>query len=276
MIDVDAIGNPTTKELAALNRELGFQPIENHTPRSLSVAQITHYNERGYLMPFAGLAEEELQDLRGCFDRILKEALDRGDSSYSINTAHLRFGKIYDLMAHPAIMAPVRDLLGDDVIGWGAHFFCKLPRDGKRVPWHQDCIYWPLTPTTTVTVWLAIDDATPENANMRFIPRSHLHGPIEFDTTNSDDDVLNLSVNDATSHGDAPVDVSLPAGQFSLHSDLLLHGSEANESDRRRSGLTLRYAAADVRAHHGWHQKGIIVNGQDRDKHWQNAPRPED
>jgi len=40
----------------------------------------------------------------------------------------------------------------------------------------------------------------------------------------------------------------LTAGQMSIHSDLLLHGSGANESDRRRCGLTLRYCTADVRA----------------------------
>lgn len=273
-IDVDAIGNPSADELAALGRDLIFQPTENTAPSVLTSSQLSQFNELGYLLPFAGLAADEVSRFRGFFDRILNEALARGDSSYSINTAHLRFAEIYDLMSHPKILAPVKDLLGEDLIAWGAHFFCKMPKDGKRVPWHQDCIYWPLTPARTATVWLAIDDTSPENANMRFIPRSHLHGPIDFNITDSADDVLNLSVDNATSFGDEPVDVALNAGQFSIHSDLLLHGSEANDSDKRRCGFTIRYAAAKVRAHHGWHQKGIIVSGNDPDRHWLNAPRP--
>ncbi len=48
------------------------------------------------------------------------------------------------------------------MIGWGSHFFCKMPNDGKTVAWHQDSSYWPLTPTKAVTVWLAVDDADPE------------------------------------------------------------------------------------------------------------------
>ena len=24
------------------------------------------------------------------------------------------------------------------LVGWGAHFFCKMPRDPKTVSWHQD------------------------------------------------------------------------------------------------------------------------------------------
>ena len=122
--------------------------------------------------------------------------------------------------------------------------------DGKRVPWHQDCPYWPLTPTRTATVWLAIDDATPENANMRFIAGSHLNGVIDYEMSDSPDLVLSREVKNESRFGQ-PVDVALKAGQFSIHSDLLLHGSEANCSSKRRSGLTMRYAAAEVKAYLG-------------------------
>lgn len=273
-VDVDAIGNPSPEELAALGRDLAFRPVVNPNPVALSAGQIGDYNERGFVAPLAGLDGREVADLREFFDRILDAAVARGDSSYSINTAHLRFGEVYDLMSHPAILAPVRDLLGPDVVAWGAHFFCKLPGDGKRVPWHQDCAYWPLTPSRTVTVWLAIDDADPGNANMRFIPRSHRHGLADFTLSDSDADVLKLTVADVGRFGDTAVDDTLKAGEFSIHSDLLLHGSEANESNRRRCGLTMRYAAAEVRAHHGWHQKGVVVSGEDRSGHWLNSPRP--
>ena len=170
----------------------------------------------------------------------------------------------------------VGDLLGDDVIGWGGHFFCKMPGDGKRVSWHQDASYWPLTPSKTATMWLAIDDADPENANMRLIPGSHQKGHLTYRMSKEDEDnVLNQTVDDAETYGDAPVDITLKAGQASIHSDLLLHGSEANASERRRCGLTLRYCAADVRAQMGWQDKGIVVRGSDRSGHWTNQERPE-
>lgn len=66
----------------------------------------------------------------------------------------------------------------------------------------------------------------------------------------------------------------LRAGQCSIHSDLLLHGSEVNDSDRRRCGLTLRYCTPDVRGTLGWNNEGIIVSGRDPDNHWGNPPRP--
>jgi non-haem Fe2+, alpha-ketoglutarate-dependent halogenase len=86
--------------------------------------------------------------------------------------------------------------------------------------------------------------------------------------------VLNLKIENPERFGDAPVDDILRAGEASLHSDLLLHGSEPNASDRRRCGLTLRYCAAEVKAHLGWDDKGILVAGEDRAGNWKNAPRP--
>lgn len=274
MIKVDEIITPTAAQLAELTRQVGFVPAANPSPEILNPEQIQQYNEQGYLMPFNGLNDGEIRELRAFFDGLLAAFIELGRDSYSINTAHLRFARIYELVRHPSIVGPVSDLLGPNVVAWGSHFFCKMPHDGKRVDWHQDSTYWPLSPTKTVTVWLAIDDADPENANMRFIPRSHTHGLIDYDESDDDRDVLSMVVENPEQYGDAPVDVSLKAGQFSMHSDQLLHGSEPNGSDRRRCGLTIRYAAADVQAWFGWDQKGIVVKGEDVQGNWLNAPSP--
>ena len=272
---VDDIPNPSPSQLAELPRQIGFVTSENASPKTLSVSQIRQYNEQGFLMPFDGLDPAEARETRAFFDGVLAAFVELGRSSYSINTAHLRFARIYQLVQHPKIVDAVSDLLGPNVVCWGSHFFCKMPKAGKRVPWDQDSTYWPLSPTKTVTVWLAIDDADPENANMKFIPRSHLHGLIDYDETSEADTVLDLAVKNPNSYGDAEVDVQLAAGQFSMHSDLLLHGSEANESDRRRCGLTIRYAAADVTTWYDWHKKGFVVRGDNTSGQWANPEMPD-
>lgn len=274
MVKVDEIANPTPAQLAELPRQIGFVPAVNTRPVVLTKQQVDDYNSQGYLLPFDGLQADEVRELRAFFDGVLAAFIELGRSSYAINTAHLRFKRIYELVRHEAIVGPVVDLLGPNVVCWGSHFFCKMPGDGKRVPWHQDSTYWPLSPTKTVTVWLAIDDADPENANMKFIPRSHVHGLIDYDETHQADTVLDLAVKNPYSYGGPELDVTLRAGQFSMHSDLLLHGSDANQSDRRRCGLTIRYAAADVTTWYGWHQKGIVVRGTDSNQHWLNPPAP--
>ena len=265
---------PQAGELSGIVRDLRFHPSTVTDPRTLTREQVAAFNREGYLMPLRMFDAAEAAEIRAYFDDLLARTLATGGNSYSISTAHLQHRRVYDLLAHPRIVACVRDLLGEDVIGWGSHFFCKMPGDGKRVSWHQDASYWPLTPSKAVTAWLAIDDATVENACMRYIPRTHLLGHLTFTLSEDDDsNVLNQTVEGAESLGE-PVNVALRAGEISLHSDLLLHGSEANRSSRRRCGLTLRYCPADVRAGLGWNAKGVVVSGKDAARHWANPARP--
>jgi non-haem Fe2+, alpha-ketoglutarate-dependent halogenase len=265
---------PGQDEIRQMDRDLRFHPVDNEHPRALSVAQIEEFNRNGYLKGLRIFNQAESLENRRSFDDLLTRVLASGGTSYSISTAHLKYGRVYDLLTDRRIVAYVRDLLGENVIAWGSHFFCKMPHDGKRVSWHQDASYWPLSPSRTATVWLAIDDADRENACMRFIPGTHHFGHLTYRLTENDDaNVLNQSVENAEEFGE-PIDVALKAGEISIHNDLLLHGSEANDSDRRRCGLTLRYCAADVRAGMGWNEKGVVVSGSDPSGHWANPPRP--
>jgi len=263
------------KEVTDIARDLRFHPSTTANPKVLTPQQIEAYNRNGYLKGLRVFSAEEAIEQRRYFDALLAKVMATGGDSYSISTAHRKYGKVYDLLTHPRIVAYVKDLLGENVIGWGSHYFCKMPHDGKRVSWHQDASFWPMTPSKTVTVWLAIDDADVENAAMRFIPGTHNYGHLTYHLSEEDErNVLNQTVDNADQFGQ-PVDDVLKAGEISLHSDLLLHGSEANDSDRRRCGLTLRYCAAEVRAHMDWNQKGVIVSGSDPTGHWANQPRPD-
>jgi hypothetical protein len=265
---------PTQEELAALDRDLSFHPAVNPRPTTLTAAQIEQFNRNGYLKPFRIFDPADAHDLRAYFDKLLANVLAAGGTSYSISTAHAKYGRVFDVLTHPRVVALVKDLLGENVIAWGSHFFCKMPRDGKTVSWHQDASYWPLTPARAVTVWLAIDDADVGNACMKFIPGSHHYGHLTYRLSeDSESNVLDQTVENAEGIG-KPVYDELKAGECSIHSDLLLHSSEANTSDRRRCGLTLRYCSADVVAGLGWYEKGIWVSGRAAPGTWANRPRP--
>jgi len=109
---------------------------------------------------------------------------------------------------------------------------------------------------------------------MRFMAGSHHFGNLSFrECAPEEHSVLNLTVDNPEQYGTV-YDNLLQPGQISLHSDLLLHGSEPNHSERRRCGLALRYCAADVRATPDWAARGVIVYGKDPDDYWANPPRP--
>ncbi len=265
---------PGQSELEEIERDLRFHPAVNDTPQVLSRDQIARFNHDGYIRGIRIFSDGQISEIRAYFDKLLAAVVAAGGDSYSISTAHAKYGRVYDILTDRRIVALVKDLLGSDVVAWGSHFFCKMPHDGKAVAWHQDASYWPLTPSKAVTVWLAVDDADVENACMRFVSGSHHFGHLTYRPSDSTEhNVLNQTIENVEQYG-TPVDDELKAGEVSIHSDLLLHGSKANDSDRRRCGLTLRYCAAEVRAHMDWNQKGVIVSGSDPSGHWANRPRP--
>ncbi len=265
---------PDQTELDTLERDLSFHPSPVTQPHSLTLKQVEGYNRDGYVAPVPIFDAAEIADIRTYFDELLAQVIAAGGDSYSISSAHMRYGKVYDLLTHPRIVACVKDILGENVVGWGSHFFCKMPRDGKAVAWHQDASYWPLSPSKAVTVWLAIDDADVENACVRFVKGSHHFGHVTYRPSSPEEhNVLSQTIENPEQFGEI-VDDILKAGEMSMHSDLLLHGSEGNTSHRRRCGLTLRYAAAEVHAAMGWNSKGVIVSGSDPSGHWVNRPRP--
>lgn len=265
---------PTQDDLDRIERTLQFVPSTVTSPTVLSREQVEQFNRDGYVKGIRIFNDVEIAAHREYFDDLLAAVIAAGGDSYSISTAHMKYQRVWDLLTNQRIVSCVADLLGPNVIGWGSHYFCKMPRDGKSVSWHQDASYWPLSRSKTVTVWLAIDDADTENGCMKFLPGSHRHGHLEYrESTSDEDNVLDQTVEEIERFG-TPIDVTLAAGEISIHSDLLLHGSEANHSDRRRCGLTLRYCTPDVHAYLDWHLKGVVVCGEDASGHWGNPPRP--
>jgi ectoine hydroxylase-related dioxygenase (phytanoyl-CoA dioxygenase family) len=262
------------KQVSQLDRDLHFYPVVNQRPRVLTPSQVAAFNAQGYLTGLTAFAGPDATKNRVASDRVLEKFMQAGLGSYAIDRWHDRIDTIFDLATAPSILNIVEDIVGPDIICWATHYFCKLPGDDMGVAWHQDCSYWALTPSKTVTVWLAIDDADAENGCMRVIPGTHLHGHIGFRESEAGErNVLTQTIDQAEAMG-TPVNVELKAGQFSLHSDLLVHGSLPNRSTRRRCGLTLRYCSPDVRAYWDWNTWSILCRGKDRSGHWANVPRP--
>ncbi|MBE7463547.1 MAG: phytanoyl-CoA dioxygenase family protein [Planctomycetes bacterium] len=265
-----------TKPLAEIERVLDFVPCANTAPKKLTPDQIGRFNRDGGLAPLDVFSSSEMEHHRANFDRMLEIAQREGKDSYSVNGWHTRYAELYDLVTEPRVLAYVRDLIGEDFLCWGSHYFCKLPGDTKAVSWHQDAVYWPFSHSRTVTVWLAIDDADPENGCMQVLPGSHRHGPMKHGQSGeAEKNVLWLTAQGVDRFG-KPVDTVLKAGQIGIHSDMLLHSSPPNPSARRRCGLTMRYCPPSVKPYNGWGGRGILCSGEDRYGYWKYPPRPQE
>jgi hypothetical protein len=204
----------------------------------LSEAEIAQYHEDGYVIPNFRLSEATLEAIRSDHDRLLSrhpEYVDYCPSLLAYDLSFLNYART------PEILDMAEQLIGPDIALWNSSFFAKPAEVGRATPWHQDGEYWPIRPLATCTVWIAIDDSTPENGCLRLIRGSHRNKDLRQHETNPDP---NLTLNQElplTNHDeDQAVDIVLEAGQMSMHDVFLVHGSAANTSGKPRRGMTLR------------------------------------
>jgi hypothetical protein len=237
--------------------------------------EIAHYRSEGYVIPRWRLPPPRVAALRAALDELLRR--NPGVRPEKLVSAHLEGGAggngegvrgvrdFLDLAMDPEIVELVSGVIGEHVILWGCHVFCKPPQEGFETPWHQDGHYWPIRPLATCTAWVALEPSTRANGCLRVIPRSqarrqlfaHLHEDRE-------DLTLNQRLAPQTFDEASAIDLELEPGQMSLHDVYMVHGAQANRSPIRRTGVALRYMPSssvferDLRPVDG--QSGVPVN----------------
>ncbi|MCB1716637.1 MAG: phytanoyl-CoA dioxygenase family protein [Candidatus Competibacteraceae bacterium] len=205
----------------------------------LSQDQLDHYFENGYVIPDFRLPAETLAAIREDHDRLVQRHPEFSDYCSMLLRYDLSF---LNYARNPAILDMVEQILGPDFALWNSSFFAKPARGGRRTPWHQDGEYWPIRPIATCTVWIAIDDSTPENGCLQVIPGSHKAKRLfKHRTTDSKDVTLNQELLASEFDQNEAVDLVLEAGQISLHDVFMVHGSAGNPSGKPRRGMTLRF-----------------------------------
>ena len=256
----------------------------------LTDQEIETYRRDGLVIPSGyRLPPETLQRIGELYDKLLADNRDSPEFSADfILGPHLDANGTYGVkgdpewldFAHiPEILDMVEQLIGPDFILWGMTIFGKPAHNGKITPWHQDGDYYPIEPLETLTVWISLDGSTPENGCMRYIPGSHRgHRIYSHHFEHRDDYTLAQVIDDGQVDLEQARDIVLEPGQISLHDVYLVHGSEANRSDRRRMGLVLRIMPAssfynhdsgklkeDAGSPHGYSNRALfLLRGEDR------------
>ena len=263
------------------NIDLSFLPIENKSPKHLLVDDIKKYNKNGFVAPFNAFNKKESFEIRKQVDNLFikLQSYKDGRDSYSINCYQHKSKTIWNIVNTEKILNYVEDLIGPNIICWASHFFNKLPNDNRSVPYHQDASYWLLTPARTATVWLAIDNTDSQNSPMEFLPGSHKVGPLPWKVTERENPVLNQEIIGLEKFSKPHLNI-LKAGDFSLHADMIAHGSLPNVSNRRRCGLTIRYCnpSQTLPLHKMYAEKAILCRGSKPTGLWKycNTKKPLD
>lgn len=254
-----------------------WQTVGHATPE-----QVAFYRDQGYLKFGRIFTADEIAALRNHVDEMIA-ALPEGKRPEEMDRPHFTDPWLFRYLTHPRVLDVIQDFIGPDIALWSSHFIAKPKGDGKAVPWHTDGAYWQqrLKPMTVITLWLAVDPSTLENGCMRVVAGSQNEVAAaldQYETVDQRKNVFGSAIPEKFIDADRIVNLELAMGECSFHDSWTIHGSNANCSDKRRCGYTLRYMPASVEHHPDpkWPHQIYLVRGQDRTNGFnQYTPVPE-
>ncbi|MBV9852417.1 MAG: phytanoyl-CoA dioxygenase family protein [Armatimonadetes bacterium] len=206
----------------------------------LTPEQVAQYQRDGYVLFHQPVfALDKFQRLKAIFEEDLARYGDE-----NLDTIHFRDARLLEFLLSDEVLDLVEPVVGPDIGLWSSHFISKAPRVGKATPWHEDSSYWNGRISTMAgicTVWLAVDEATPENGCMKVIPGSQHNGFSEYEAVDTAGNIFPTQIKPEAIDENKAVYFSLQPDQCSLHEARIIHGADPNTSEKRRAGYTMRY-----------------------------------
>ncbi len=222
----------------------------------LSQDQLVTFDREGYLFLPDCFAEEEVAILRSEAEQIY--ATDRKEmwreksgaprtafAAHTYNDAFRRLG------AHPRLIKPVEQLLGEVVYVHQFKINAKAPFDGELWQWHQDYGVWAredgMPEPRAMNISVFLDEVVPFNGPLMFIPRSHKSGVLEagHDTTTTSYPIWSLdneTVARLTAEGGIVAPTGKPGSVLMFHGNLV-HASPPNMTPYPRKIVYLTLCA---------------------------------
>lgn len=221
---------------------------KNHLP--LSAEEVAFYRTHGYLLPKRPLLSAQKQkQLEEIFEEHMQEKGSK--RSDELDTPHFTDPRLLDFLLDEQVLDVVESILGPNIGLFSSHFISKEPGNGRRTPWHEDSAYWEGKfdeLDKIVTIWLAIDPTSLENGCMGVVPGTQNNGFSEYEPVpDPNNSTFTTEIKKGTFAMEDVVWFELNRGEYSLHDARIIHGANANTSDKRRCGYTMRYFSLDMK-----------------------------
>jgi quercetin dioxygenase-like cupin family protein len=202
-----------------------------------------NFAEQGYIGPIRVLTPDECESfLRAVSDAHPPPPLDWEKGHAATSRA------FFEISTHPQIMEVLLEILGEDIMIWGASIQSRCP-DSVH-PWHSD-IESSSSAGKTVSVWIGLEN-TCRDSSLLIVPNSHRFGVTvqeerhKFDKareeTTSNDVLRWAQGRDKRSYLLRP---DMADGDVLFFDGRLWHGSH-NLSDKTRQALLLQYSTSET------------------------------
>ncbi|MDX1935365.1 MAG: phytanoyl-CoA dioxygenase family protein [Capsulimonadales bacterium] len=162
-----------------------------------------------------------------------------------------------ELRSHPRLLDALETLYGPDIEFLSDKIVYKSRDKDFGSPWHQDWPYW--EGAHKISVWVALDPATPESGCLKVLPGSHKNVATHDGEAAPGEGFGHRLRPDAVDESKA---ITLPCaiGDAIFFHDLLLHASHPNRSGADRYAFITTYRnAAEPDRQYAWAVAAKIV-----------------
>lgn len=221
---------------------------------NLDSHQIETYERDGYLVVEDFLNEVELEEWRLQVDEAVAARLNsKTDGLHNQSDPDGYYARVFTQCLKLAdTHAGVRGLMHDPRLGkmagklagvsgiriWHDQALIKPPF-GNPTGWHLDNPYWSFTSSRSISIWVALDDATQANGCLWYLPGTHLLAGSE--NAGISEDIADLFRAYPAWRQIEPFCAACSAGSAVFHNGLTAHGAGANMTNKPRRAMTCAY-----------------------------------
>ena len=240
----------------------------------LSNEQVEFFKEYGYLANIKMLDEKQIDNIKSEIEKLAdpkhpghhlfyefhsNESADPSTVLFHALGAWRIEPGLHDVLWNPRFLVAANQLLGNAPVRfWHDQLFCKPPRKGGVVAWHQDYSYWTRTkPIAHLTCWCGLDDSTQENGCLQYVPGSHRWGLLDKPELAGDLMGIENYLTPDQRQNFKPIPVETKAGEAIFHHPLTLHGSGENKSENSRRAFVINVFADGVASD----SNDVLLNG---------------
>lgn len=240
----------------------------------LTDAQVSHFEEQGFLPAVPVLSPDQARHFRGELERCERQFPDQMRKLRSKSEVLAPW--IVDLAKTPRLLDAFEDILGPDLLLWSMAWRIKKNDGQTFAGWHQDFAYGGVLKPKVVIGALALSECGPEQGCLRVIPGSHIGDPLPHQDYDDPTSILargqQISVPFDKSKA---VDLSLRPGEIGLFDSAVIHGSAPNTSQDRRIMVLVEIIPAAAYRTDGLEDTAMLVRGKDEHRRFAPEPHPD-
>ncbi len=226
----------------------------------LSLEQVKKYEKDGYIIIDNVIDKVILDKIKLATDKIVENAswINKSNDQYDLADNHSKskpsirrikqpqnFDNTFkELLFYPSVIDKVTSLLGNNFRLHNGKLNMKSPSAGDLVDWHQDWAFYPHSNDDVLAVGIMLDDMTPENGPVLFVPGSHKGKTYNHHHNGYFAGAINIKKEKVDISN--VVEVIGKAGSITIHHARLLHASKPNNSNNMRRFLLWEFAANDA------------------------------